>query len=58
MDDIKKTSDALVVLAEVEEYFDQRSDADYDDTGFVPNEEMKLLVAVRAVIEFLEKEKK
>ncbi len=40
--------DAVIsVLAECEEYFDQRADADCDQDGFIPNEEMKLLSEVR-----------
>lgn len=37
----------LEALEEVEEYLDNRADADYDDTGFVPNTEMRLLAVVR-----------
>lgn len=40
----------LEALREAEEYFDNRADADHDETGFVPNEEMKLLTVVRAAI--------
>ncbi|WP_157970119.1 hypothetical protein [Pelagibacterium sediminicola] len=40
----------LEALYEAEEYFDNRADADHDGTGFVPNEEMKLLTVVRAAI--------
>lgn len=35
------------VLRECEGYFDQRADADCDQDGFIPNEEMKLLAEVR-----------
>lgn len=42
--------DLLEALYEAEEYFDNRSDVDYDETGFVPNEEMKLLTVIRAAI--------
>lgn len=40
----------LEALEEVEEYLDDRSDADYDETGFVPNTEMMLLTVVRAAL--------
>lgn len=40
----------LEALEEVEEYLDDRSDADYGDTGFVPNTEMRLLAVVRAAL--------
>jgi hypothetical protein len=40
----------LEALQECEEYFDNRADADHDETGFVPNEEMKLLTTVRAAL--------
>lgn len=40
----------LEALEEVEEYLDDRSDADYDDTGFVPNTEMRLLAVVRVAL--------
>lgn len=47
-------------LHEMEEYFDQRADAEYfpDSPSAVPNEEMRLLVQVRESIEILEKEQK
>lgn len=35
-------------LVKCEEYFDNKSDADFDSaSGFIPNEEMKLLVSLR-----------
>ncbi|MCX2699356.1 hypothetical protein [Ochrobactrum chromiisoli] len=43
----------LEALEECEAYFDDRSDADHDETGFVPNEEMRILVSVRAAIRAL-----
>ncbi|MBC2887237.1 DUF551 domain-containing protein [Ochrobactrum sp. CM-21-5] len=36
-----------------ETYFDNLSDADHDETGFVANKEMRLLVLVRAAIRAL-----
>jgi hypothetical protein len=39
------------VLDECKDYFDNRADADHDETGFVPNEEMKLLSIVRSALE-------
>lgn len=47
---IAASPDMLEALYEAEEYFDNRADADHDETGFVPNEEMKLLTVVRAAI--------
>ncbi|MGR9384879.1 hypothetical protein [Rhizobium leguminosarum] len=55
-DDAKSSGDAhliaaaptmLEALQECEEYFDNRADADCDQDGFIPNEEMKLLAVVR-----------
>lgn len=40
-------------LEECETYFENRSDADHDEAGFVPNEEMRILVSVRAAISAL-----
>ncbi len=37
-------------LEEAEEYFDQRSDADMDQDGYIPNEEMKLLISLREAL--------
>lgn len=34
-------------LEACEEYFDNKADADHDETGFVPNREMVLLKMVR-----------
>ena len=44
---IERMSEALL---ECEGYFDQRADADHDDTGFVPNKEMRLLTVVRSAL--------
>lgn len=38
------------VLEECEAYFDNKADADHDESGFVPNREMVLLSAVKAAI--------
>ena len=43
----------LCHMGEIEEYFDNRADADHDDTGFVPNKEMRLLQETRAAIELI-----
>ena len=40
-------------LDECEDYFDNRADADCDQDGFIPNEEMKLLHVVRTALERL-----
>ena len=42
--------DLLSALLECEAYFDNRADADCDQDGFIPNEEMKLLSEVREAI--------
>lgn len=47
---IAAAPEMLEALYEAEEYFDNRADADNDETGFVPNTEMKLLVSIRAAI--------
>ena len=41
-------------LAEVEDYFDNRADADCDQDGFIPNTEMKMLQEVRDAIGMIE----
>jgi hypothetical protein len=40
----------IEALEECEVYLGERQDADCDDTGFIPNEEMKLLVTVRQAL--------
>jgi len=40
-------ADVIDALERCEEYFDNRADADCDQDGYVPNEEMKLLQVVR-----------
>lgn len=42
--------EAMEALDEAEGYFDNRADADHDQDGYVPNEEMVLLGEVRAVL--------
>jgi hypothetical protein len=42
--------DLLEALRQCEEYFDARADADLDQDGYVPNEEMQMLVEIRAAI--------
>ena len=42
--------DLLEALDQCEDYFDNRADADHDEYGFVPNEEMRLLSVVRAAL--------
>ena len=37
-------------LHECAEYFDTRADADHDDTGFVPNVEMRLLQIIQQAL--------
>ena len=47
---IASAPDLLEALAECEDYFDQRADADCDQDGFIPNKEMRLLSLVREAI--------
>lgn len=47
---IAAAPDLLEALAECEDFFDQRADADCDQDGFVPNDEMRMLATVRAAI--------
>lgn len=35
------------VLAECQSYFEARADADSDQDGFIPNEEMRIMVEIR-----------
>lgn len=44
---VNSHADLIAALQECEEYFDQRADADCDQDGYIPNEEMKLLTLVR-----------
>lgn len=45
-----KKDQMIDALHECEEYFDQRADADCDQDGYIPNEEMKLLQVVREAL--------
>lgn len=47
---IAAAPDLLEALYECEDYFDNRADADCDQDGYIPNEEMKLLQVVRDAI--------
>lgn len=38
------------MLDEVEEWLDDRADADCDQDGYIPNDEMRLLTTVRTVL--------
>lgn len=38
------------LLGDLDEYFDGRADADCDQEGFIPNEEMKILTRIRELI--------
>ena len=42
--------DIIEVLQACEEYFDNRADADHNGVNFVANEEMRLLIDVRAAL--------
>jgi len=41
----------MAALLECDEYFDNRADADCDQDGYIPNDEMKMLTVVRAALE-------
>ncbi|MDH0869718.1 hypothetical protein [Agrobacterium pusense] len=47
----KRIAALIAVLVDCEDYFDGRADADCDQDGFIPNEEMRLLSAVREAID-------
>lgn len=42
--------DLIEALDACEDYFDNRADADCDQDGYIPNEEMKLLQVVRGAL--------
>lgn len=44
---VQPRGDLIEALQACEEYFDNRADADCDQDGYIPNEEMKLLTLVR-----------
>ncbi len=46
----KLVATMMSALIECEDYFDQRADADCDQDGFIPNDEMRLLSVVRDAI--------
>lgn len=46
----KRIAALIAVLVECENYFESRADADCDQDGFIPNEEMKLLTEVREAL--------
>lgn len=48
-------TEILEVLNECFEYFENRSDADHDGDGFVPNAEMRLMSRCSEAIELAEK---
>jgi hypothetical protein len=47
---IASAPDLVEVLEECAEYFDGRADADHDETGFVPNKEMRLLTLIQEAL--------
>lgn len=38
------------LLSDLDDYFDDRADADCDQDGYIPNEEMKLLTRIRELL--------
>jgi hypothetical protein len=38
------------LLCDLDEYFGDRADADCDQDGFIPNEEMKMLTRIRELL--------
>lgn len=50
-EDLKnKIKQLRTVLHQCETYFEARADADCDHVGFIPNEEMKILIEIREII--------
>lgn len=49
----KRAGEVKILLQELEEYFDQRADAEYftSSPAPVPNAEMKLLTKIRSLLE-------
>jgi hypothetical protein len=51
-DGYKQRSDELIdLLVELEDYFDNRADADGSSEGYTPNKEMQFLVAIRLILD-------
>ncbi|XAI96550.1 hypothetical protein [Microcystis phage Mae-JY35] len=48
------TLELVSALQECETYLDSIADADHDETGFVPNKEMQLLVQVKRALDLWE----
>ncbi|NTE87243.1 hypothetical protein [Agrobacterium rubi] len=46
----KQSASIRSLLLELENYFDGRADADCDQDGFIPNDEMRLLTEVREAL--------
>ena len=49
----RERNDIVEALTQACEYFADRQDADCDEVGFIPNEEMKLLMLCEAALEVL-----
>lgn len=47
---IAAAPDLFEALQAAEAYFEERADADCDATGYTPNEEMRLLIEIRAAL--------
>lgn len=44
---VQRNNELLCVLGDCYDYFDSRADADCDQDGFIPNEEMKMLSSLK-----------
>lgn len=48
---VRKHLDAMEdLLLDLRDYFDQRADADCDQDGFIPNEEMSIMLRIDEVL--------
>lgn len=46
----ERIAELEALVSELDEYFDDRADADCDQDGFIPNEEMKMLTLIREIL--------
>ena len=45
-----RPTELIELLEELEDYFEDKADADYQEGRFVPNEEMRFLVRIREAL--------
>lgn len=46
----QRIAELEAVLGECQDYFEERADADCDQDGFIPNEEMRMLHSIDEVL--------